>query len=150
MTKPKFSQGLYLVVIMIATAFMCVLANSKCNMKNVEFLKKYNWEVETAPIERVEFVIPEAFDEVYNNYNSLQKEAGLDLLPYAGYSAVRYTYIVKNFPLDIDEEVRANVICVDDIPVAGDISTVSIDGFMYSLNFNTQTCFSVSAMKIVG
>ena len=79
--------------------------------------------------------LPDAPDDVYNQYNRIQLEAGLDLTPYYGSECVRYTYIVLNYPEQTDSEVRANVLCVDGKPVAGDIMTVASDGFMRSLVF---------------
>ncbi len=111
--------------------------------KNIRFLRSYGWIVEDKAVEKCEITIPAVFDEVYENYNILQREAGLDLEPYAGMSGERYTYILKNFPYDTNEQVRANVVCVDGKPVAGDIMTVRINGFMYSLKFNEAVCFSV-------
>ena len=74
--------------------------------------------------------------EVYNDYNSLQRLAGLDISDYKGKNAIRYTYIVTNFPNETEEkEIRANVLTVNGRPIAGDIMTVSLDGFMYSLNY---------------
>lgn len=112
------------------------------NEKNIEFLKTYGWIVEENPIEQCEIQIPYVFDDVYENYNFLQKEAGLDLLPYCGCEGIRYTYILKNFPYQIQEQVRANVITVNKEPVAGDIMIVSVNGFMYSLNFNEKVCIA--------
>lgn len=144
-------NNFFLTAIILITIFILsgifILSNNNTNSKNIDFLKCYGWEVEKNPTEKVEFLIPEVFDEVYLNYNELQSEAGLDLVPYKGFFAVRYTYVVKNFPQQIQEPVFANVICVDGIPVAGDICTVSINGFMYSLNFNTQNCYSNNLMK---
>ena len=133
------------IIFGICCAFYVSLNHT--NKKTIAFLKKYGWEVNPEPIDKSEFIIPEIFDEVYENYNELQKEAGLDLTPYAGCAAIRYTYEVTNFPFDAKSPVRANVILVDAEPVGGDICTVSIDGFMYSLNFNTTTCFSLSEMQ---
>ena len=127
-------------IIIILGAF--VLFNDE-NSKNIKFLKSYGWEVESKPVEEAEINIPEVFDDIYENYNILQTEAGLDLTPYAGMKAKRYTYILKNFPYDTDEQVRANVITVNKEPVAGDIMTVSLGGFMYSLNFNETVCFAI-------
>ena len=73
---------------------------------------------------------------MYENYNDIQLKAGLDLRPYMGMKGVRYTYIVENYPKDVGEEVRANVICINKEPVGGDIMTVSIRGFIHSLNFD--------------
>lgn len=112
--------------------------------KNIQFLKSYGWEVDKNPVEICELTIPGVFDEVYENYNILQLEAGLDLSPYCGMDAVRYTYILKNFPYEVNTEVRANVVTVDGEPIAGDIMTVGLGGFMYSLNFNEAVCFSIA------
>lgn len=102
---------------------------------NIEFLESYGWKVIDKEIETEEIVIPETFDNVYINYNNIQKEAGLDLTPYKGMKAIRYTYQVINYPIKTDEIVRANVICINNIPIAGDIMTVSINGFMHSLRY---------------
>lgn len=130
-------------VIILTIILLCIMFSASVksdNSKNAEFLKSYGWEIEKNPTEKSEFQIPEYFDDVYLNYNKLQLEAGLDLTPYRGYYAVRYTYRIKNFPFPEQNDVFANVICVDGAPIAGDICTYALDGFMYSLNFNTQVC----------
>lgn len=123
------------VAVIIAIGGVC-MALAKEDRSNIEFLTSYDWEVLDECVEKEKVKIPEVFDEVYNNYNELQKEAGLDLTNYKGKNAIRYTYIVTNFPgKSEDEEIRANVLCVDNKQVAGDIMTVKFDGFMYSLNY---------------
>lgn len=106
--------------------------------KNISFLQSYGWEVSREAIEIEEIKIPEVFDDVYDNYNRLQLRAGLDLRTCKGKKAVRYTYSVLNYPNNTSENVRANVICVKGKPVAGDIMTVNLDGFMHSLNFPAE------------
>lgn len=123
-------------VIIIIGAFCIVLASDE-NEKNIEFLDSYGWRAEPVCIEQVSYKIPDNFDEVYNNYNELQKLSGLDLTQYKGRYAIRYTYIISNFPIETEEDVRANVICVAGEPVGGDIMTVKLDGFMYSLSYLT-------------
>lgn len=127
----------YIITVALITAIgaICLILCSSEDRENIIFLEHYGWEVEKEYIERVELTIPKQFDEVYNNYNSLQNIAGLDLSKYKGKDAVRYTYKVKNFPNDTANEVRANVICVGGVPVGGDVMTVRLDGFMYSLNY---------------
>ncbi|MGN1116805.1 MAG: DUF4830 domain-containing protein [Candidatus Ornithomonoglobus sp.] len=101
--------------------------------KSIEFLDSYGWSVGEKPVEKAEVNIPQEFDEVYKSYNIIQKQAGLDLTKYKGMNGTRYTFIVTNYPADVGEPVRANVICIEGVPVAGDIMTVSINGFMHSL-----------------
>ena len=125
------------VVIIIVTTMMFVLFGSgETDTNNIVFLKGYGWEVRTKAVEKVDIIIPKPFDRVYENYNDIQLKAGLDLRPYMGMKGVRYTYIVENYPKDVGEEVRANVICINNEPVGGDIMTVSIRGFIHSLNFD--------------
>lgn len=125
------------VVIIIVTTLMFVLfASGETDTNNIVFLKGYGWEVRTKSVEKEDIIIPKPFDRVYENYNYIQLKAGLDLRPYMGMKGVRYTYIVENYPKDVGEEVRANVICINNEPVGGDIMTVSIRGFIHSLNFD--------------
>ena len=125
------------VVIIIVTTLMFVLfASGETDTNNIVFLKGYGWEVRTKSVEKEDIIIPKPFDRVYENYNDIQLKAGLDLSPYMGMKGVRYTYIVENYPKDVGEEVRANVICINNEPVGGDIMTVSIRGFIHSLNFD--------------
>lgn len=125
------------VVIIIVTTLMFVLfASGETDTNNIVFLKGYGWEVRTKSVEKEDIIIPKPFDRVYENYNDIQLKAGLDLRPYMGMKGVRYTYIVENYPKDVGEEVRANVICINNEPVGGDIMSVSIRGFIHSLNFD--------------
>ena len=125
------------VVIIIVTTLMFVLfASGETDTNNIVFLKGYGWEVRTKSVEKEDIIIPKPFDRVYENYNDIQLKAGLDLRPYMGMKGVRYTDIVENYPKDVGEEVRANVICINNEPVGGDIMTVSIRGFIHSLNFD--------------
>ena len=129
----KIMAYFLLVISILTITGSCLAFSSMKNNENIEFLNSYGWEVLETPLEKVSINIPEVFDDVYNNYNSLQLEAGLDLSKYKGKSAVRYTYSVLNYPEDVGEDVRANIILVDNTPVAGDIMTTSISGFMHSL-----------------
>ena len=125
------------VVIIIVTTLMFVLfASGETDTNNIVFLKGYGWEVRTKSVEKEDIIIPKPFDRVYENYNDIQLKAGLDLRPYMGMKGVRYTYIVENYQKDVGEEVRANVICINNEPVGGDIMTVSVRGFIHSLNID--------------
>lgn len=124
------------VIFIVAIGVFCIAFANDEDSCNIEFLSEYGWEVTGDCIEREKVEIPLVFDEVYNNYNSLQKLSGLDISGYKGEKAVRSTYIVTNFPDNPEEkEIRANVLSVKGKPIAGDVMTVSLDGFMYSLNY---------------
>ncbi len=128
---------LYIIIISIIVLITlgCISVSSFKNKDNIEFLKSYGWEVSKKPIETEKITIPAVFDDVYKNYNLLQIEAGLNLLDYCGKSGTRYTYEVLNYPTKTDNQVRANVIVIENTPVAGDIMTVNLNGFMHSLYY---------------
>jgi len=131
---------IYLSIILIIAVISgsCLAFTTWKNKDNIEFLKSYGWEVKKQPIEQVEVTIPAEFDEVYKNYNEIQLEAGLNLENYRGKKGIRYTYEVTNYPVDVKGTVRANLIVIDNTPVAGDIMTTNTDGFMHSLYFNNK------------
>ena len=104
----------------------------------MDFLKQFGWEVEEDPIEIMEIRIPKEFDKVYQSYNELQKEVGLDLEKYKGRRVKRYTYKVLNHPSSKDVEVRGNILIYKNKVVAGDIMTTAIDGFMNSLLYKVE------------
>ncbi len=132
--KNLLSYGLtILAVVIIAYTFVVYSTDNDA----IEFLNRYGWQVNEKPIESQTVIIPLVFDTVYEDYNTLQKEAGLDLTEYKGKKGTRYTYEVLNYPGNV-ENVRANVIVIDGKAVAGDISTVALDGFMHSLKYSFQ------------
>lgn len=134
MKKMKILYILSASAAVISVAVLLLFSNN-INTSNINFLASYGIEVKSIPVETADIKIPKPFDLVYKNYNELQKEAGFDLEPYSGMSGKRYTYIVTNYPEPVNEEVRANVICIDNKQVGGDVMTVSLYGFMLPLNF---------------
>ncbi len=134
----KFHYSFFIVIVLIVLiSFIFIVYGNRGDVRAVcEFLKSYGWEVDRIPTDTAEVIIPKDFDEVYKNYNKIQEKSQLDLTPYKGMKGTRYTFIVKNYPIDVGETVYANVIVIDSEPVAGDIMTVSIDGFMHSLSEN--------------
>lgn len=98
-----------------------------------KFIEGYGWQISEKYTDLAKIKIPEIFDEVYKSYNVVQNEAGLNIEPYRGMDGARYTFEVINYPIDVGEKVFANVICIKGKPVAGDIMTISVNGFMHSL-----------------
>ncbi|NLG92135.1 MAG: DUF4830 domain-containing protein [Clostridiales bacterium] len=98
------------------------------NEDRISFLKQFGWNVNAEPIEMKEVTIPEKFNDVYTQYNNIQKEQGLDLLPYAGKTCRQWVYAVTNYPQA--PNVRATMLVYNNIVIGGDLSTVELDGFM--------------------
>lgn len=125
-----------LVVIIIAgitSVYVAFADGGSQNIRNIEFLRSYGWEASGNYIEKVQVTLPDEMDDVYENYNKLQLKAGLDITPYLGKTCTRYTYEIKNYPEDVGETVRANLLCYEKTIISGDIMTVSLGGFMISL-----------------
>ena len=102
--------------------------SAESNDQRIAFLKQFGWQVNTEPLEMKDVTIPEQFDDVYIQYNNIQKEQGLDLTPYAGKTCRQWVYAVTNYPQATD--VRATLLVYDNKVVGGDLSTVQLDGFM--------------------
>ena len=102
------------------------------NNARIAFIRSLGWEVNTEPISVEEVIIPQEFDDVYRNYNTIQKKQGLDLEKYKGKRMKRYTYEVTNYPGQ-SQNVYANLLLLDGKLVGGDISSTNLDGFMHGL-----------------
>jgi len=98
------------------------------NEERVAFLSQFGWKVNADPLETKDVIIPQTFNAVYENYNKIQKEQGLDLKPYAGKTCKQWVYAVTNYPNNPD--VRATLIVYNNQVVGGDLSTTALDGFM--------------------
>ena len=99
----------------------------------LEFISQLGWETDEQPLEVREVVIPEEFDEVYNNYNQIQLSQGYDLEKYAGYRVKRWTFVVRNYPevSPEDDFVRINILVFNNEIIGGDVCSVKLDGFMH-------------------
>ena len=98
------------------------------------FITGLGWIVDEEPIEIRQIAIPQEFDEVYDNYNEIQLSQGYDLTEYAGRSAKRWTYVIRNYPdVSADEDyIRINLLVCDGKIIGGDVCSIRLDGFMHS------------------
>jgi len=106
--------------------------NISSNEDRISFLNRCGWEVEEEPVDVQNIVIPKEFDEVYKQYNEIQKLQGYDLMKYRGKSATMYTYLIKNYITD-EEGVAANLLIYKDKVIGGDVCSKRLDGFMHGL-----------------
>ena len=107
------------------------------NAGRIAYLSSFGWQVEDEPHEILEIVIPYEFDAVYEQYNQLQLSQGNDLTRWKGMTAKRYTYRITNYP-NSEDEVFANLIICREQIIAGDVSSLSIHGFMHGLAYERQ------------
>ncbi len=99
------------------------------------FISTFGWEVDEEPDEVREVIIPAEFDDVYNNYNSIQLKQGYDLQKYAGERVKRWTYTIKNYPEYVDQEcIKINILVYKGEVIGGDVCSVRLDGFMHGFS----------------
>lgn len=107
------------------------------NEERVSFLAQFGWNVDTEPLEIKDVTIPETFNDVYDNYNNIQQQQGLNLMPYAGKICRQWVYAVKNYPQNSD--VRATLLVYNNTVIGGDLSTAALDGFMTGFRGEQQS-----------
>ncbi len=108
------------------------------NEGRIKFLSQFNLEVDPEPLEELQIKIPTEFNRVYENYNNIQKENGLNLEKYKGKDCTRYTYKVLNYEGE-KSGVRVNLIIFDGKVIAGDICSVELGGFMSGFTKNNTS-----------
>lgn len=110
------------------------------NEQRLAFLSQFGWKVEEDPVSVEEVIIPINFNKIYESYNELQKSQDLDLTKYAGETAKKWTYQVKNYPGYGEDSdcIRANLLVFEGVIIGGDISNIEQDGFMRTFDFPEQ------------
>lgn len=99
------------------------------NEDRVNLINTLGYEVSTDAVEVKQITIPEAFSDVYTEYNKLQQKAGFNLKDYSGYTADVYKYKISG----TTEEKFVNIIICDGVLIGGDVSSALLGGEMQPL-----------------
>ena len=100
------------------------------------YLTSLGWEFDSST--EKDITIPSTFNQVYENYNALQKEHGFDLEPYKGKPATIFTYNITNYK--DNKKVIANLLVCDGKLIGADLCDPSAkDGFLTGLTSNDAT-----------
>lgn len=141
---------LVLLVVLLVLAMLLVTrlhqpaeADNALNVKaenaeqRVAFLSQFGWSFEEDPVEVAEVIIPPEFDEVYESYNTIQKDQGFDLTKYQGQRVKRWTFAIKNYPGYAADSgcIRANLLVYEGQVIGGDVCSVELNGFMHGFDF---------------
>lgn len=98
------------------------------------FAKQLGFTVLSEPENVSDVIIPQEFDEVYTQYNELQKQAELDLEPYKGCTVKKWTYIITDYPEYENQTcIRLNLLVYKGKIIGGDVCNIELDGFMLPL-----------------
>lgn len=98
----------------------------------VAYLESYGWKVSPDPVSVEELLIPEEFDETYDQYLALQSGQGFDLTKYQGKRVKRYTYEVTNYPTG-ETGVQAGLLLYKNTVVGGEVLSSDLGGFIHGL-----------------
>ena len=103
------------------------LIDGSTNQLRMIYLKSLKLEADDSNVSHKDIVIPQKFNDVYTEYNNLQKKAGFDLSRFKGKNATVYTYEL----LGTKREIHL-IVCEGAI-IGGDIADVMFGGNMYPL-----------------
>lgn len=108
--------------------------SAETQTEQLEFIASLGYTVDTEPDNVETLVIPHEFDDIYTQYNNLQKSAGLDLSKYKGCTAKKWTYTVTDYPgYENRDCIKINLLVYGGRIIGGDICSVELDGFMNPL-----------------
>lgn len=105
----------------------------KTNEDRTAYLESYGWLTSTDPISVEELLIPEEFDETYNQYLKLQSDQGFDLTKYQGKRVKRYTYEITNYPTG-EQGVQAGILIYKNTVIGGEVLSSQLNGFIHGLS----------------
>lgn len=108
------------------------LPAGETNEQRLAFLSGYGWEADPEAVEVREIQIPSTFDDVYLQYNEVQKAQGMNLEPYRGKTCRQWIYNVTNYPAQ--GTVHASLLVLDGNIIGGDLSSTELDGFLCAFN----------------
>ena len=104
----------------------------KSNEDRVAYLESYGWQVSADPIAVEELLIPDEFDETYDQYLALQSEQGFDLTKYQGKRVKRYTYEITNYPTG-ESGILAGLLIYKNTVIGADVLSPQLGGFIHGL-----------------
>lgn len=101
------------------------------------FISQFGWKFSADPLEVSEVIIPQEFDDVYIQYNEMNKSQGMDLEPYKGLRAKRWTYDILNYPGYEGQSgvIQLNLLVYNGQVIGGDVCSMEQNGFIHGFDF---------------
>lgn len=141
--KPKTIFGLVLLLtgfVAITLTFFAnhniqpTMASISCSstQERVDYIESFGYKTDTKEASK-QVIIPVRFNNVYNDYNEIQKSQGFNLERYKGKTVTLYTYNIINYK--DNDNVIADLIVYDGRLIGADLCDPSVDnGFLVALN----------------
>ena len=101
------------------------------------FLSQFGWKISEDPVEVSEVIIPENFDDGYTEYAAMNKAQNLDLEPFRGMRAKRWTYDILNYPGYEGQSgvIQLNMLVYNGQVIGGDVCSMEQEGFIHGFEF---------------
>jgi len=108
--------------------------------ERMTFFSQFGWEIGENPAQVKEVIIPEEFDETYEEYNDIQRQQNLDLEKYKGARVKMWSYDILNYPgyENTDGIIQGNILVYEGIVIGGDICSNELGGFMHTFSAPTS------------
>lgn len=97
------------------------------------YINSCGWQAAETPLTEDEVIIPTSFDELYSEYNEIQKAQGFDLTKYRGKAVHRFCYLVTNFE-EAGGDVVITLLVYKNKLIGADISSTEQGGFLRALS----------------
>lgn len=140
--KPKTLFGIIMAVTGVIVILISFASNHTPKAENVSatisastdeqrqsYLAQFGWQVEKEFASK-ELTIPETWNDVYIQYNEIQKNQGFDLTDFKGKKVTLYTYTINNYENE-SQGIVADMLVCDGILIGGDVCNTSAkNGFL--------------------
>ena len=101
------------------------------NEQRIAYIASFGWDAGLVHTDVEDVRIPVRFDETYEQYNTLQKEQGFDLMKYRACYVKRYAYSISNFTEDSSSvPICAHLLVFEGEIIGADISSSQADGLV--------------------
>ena len=140
--RPMLWAAIAAVLIVTAAVFLIGAARKESapvysmttEAERQRFIADMGWKTSEKYTECRSVTIPAEWNEVYEQYNKLQKQQGFDLEKFKGKTVEVYTYPVLNYEGHTDKGCMqlTLMVCSGEL-IGGDVCCTELDGFMQGL-----------------
>ena len=96
------------------------------------YIESFGWDAGITRVDVKEIRIPVDFDEVYEEYNAIQRQQGFDLRRYRAHSVRQYTYEISRTD-DDPVPMLAHLLVENGVIIGADITSAQAGGFTGAL-----------------
>lgn len=100
--------------------------------QRISYIESFGWDAGITRCDVKEIRIPVNFDEVYEEYNDIQRSQGFDLRKYRAHSVRQYTYEISRTD-DDPVPMLAHLLVENGVIIGADITSAQAGGFTGAL-----------------